>query len=107
MAVETLTRMTCDRCKRVVEESDSLSDTKLDERKALLYIEHMGSPPVRFDDLCKKCDERVSSLLSQIRLDEEPAKKAPAEKKEASAEKKAKKSKNKAAEEDSESMSFD
>ena len=72
MAVETVTRTTCDRCKNLIEETPDSGSS--DERggKPLLYIEANGEEVVKFIDLCQKCDDRCKHLLKQLKL-EKPA----------------------------------
>jgi len=95
MAVETVTRTICDRCKSVFEEIGDASSSDERNGKPLLYIEAKGEEPIKFDDLCTKCEERIfSTLLKQIRLDkdekEQEKKAQPSKAKADKAEKKAK-----------------
>jgi hypothetical protein len=96
MAVETVTRIKCDRCKNVVEETAGASDTNR-ESKPIIYVEQKDNPPIKFDDLCAKCSDRVDNLCKQLRLEkDEPAKPAAApteSKKDAKANKDSKKDK--------------
>ena len=71
MAREILTRCTCDRCKKTIEE---VTYTGEDEAppKPKVYIESKGvghDEPIRFDDLCGSCQDRVTALFAQIVLD--------------------------------------
>jgi hypothetical protein len=80
MAVETLTRTRCDRCKNVVEETPVVAQADGDTKKPLLYVEQQGHPPIKFEDLCPKCADRVDNLCVQLRLekdDKKPAAAAP------------------------------
>ena len=72
MAVEKLTRTTCDRCTVIVEEipEDTLAATEAGPGP-LLYVEakHFGrQDAIVFKDLCEKCMRRIVSLLDQVEL---------------------------------------
>lgn len=69
MAVEALTRFTCDRCKNIIQETQDSSASQ-ERGYPLLYLEaqKFGRPALRFDDLCDKCEARVAALLDQLDL---------------------------------------
>jgi hypothetical protein len=71
MAVQTVTRTTCDRCPRVIEEVGAKTLENAGAKKALIYLEGEGVEPIKFDDLCDKCVVRVSHLVKQLRLEKE------------------------------------
>ena len=72
MARENITRFICDRCKKTIEEIiyENSDDEKL-EPKPVVYIESTGmgkDEPIRFDEICTPCKDRVTALLDQIAL---------------------------------------
>jgi hypothetical protein len=69
MAVETVTRTTCDRCKNLIEETPDSSSGEDRGGKPILYIEFNGEEVVKYLDLCQKCDDRCTHLLKQLRLE--------------------------------------
>ena len=88
MAIEKLIRRTCDRCKKVIGESES-APTEADAGDApvkpnhVFYLDVRGiqtdpalakkGEVVSFEDLCSKCCERVLSLKGQITLEKADA----------------------------------
>jgi hypothetical protein len=79
MARKTVTLTTCDRCKGGIEEEEGTTkdDTFGDPAEnVVLYLERKGQPAIKFEDLCKKCSDRVDNLCSQIRLDKDDKKEA-------------------------------
>jgi hypothetical protein len=86
MAVETLTRCTCDRCKSIIEETPNTDSATERAGDPLLYLEARGlgrKEPLRFDDLCARCKARVEALLAQLDLkggESDPVEDAPAKK---------------------------
>lgn len=74
MAKETLTRVTCDRCNKMFNESAPLS-AQFEKAPPTLHLEFTpGEDPkqrlsVSFSDLCPKCQGRISDLVGQIKLD--------------------------------------
>ena len=74
MAKEKISRTICDRCARVVEELDTgKEDASREGAAPKYYVEVSGGKALSFEDLCKKCDDRVASLLEDMKL-EKPAK---------------------------------
>ena len=78
MAVEQLVRLTCDRCRTVMDEGVSPSKFEEDEAPVIFYMEgkEVGlDEAVSFHDVCEKCRERVRALIGQITLtkDDTPA----------------------------------
>jgi NAD-dependent dihydropyrimidine dehydrogenase PreA subunit len=71
MAVETLTRTKCDRCKSVIEETPNSGAGETREAKPIIYVEQKGHPPIKFEDLCQKCTDRVANLCTQMRLEKD------------------------------------
>lgn len=74
MAVQTVTRTTCDRCPRVIEEVGATKLNNDGPPKPLLYMEGAGElfqEPIKFDDLCDKCITRVTHLVKQLRLEKD------------------------------------
>ena len=82
MAKERVSRTICDRCKTVFEEveSEAKPETSTSNSPPKVYIEMGGEKVLSLDDLCKKCDDRVKNLITDIKL-EKPAKKEKPEKK--------------------------
>lgn len=74
MAVETLTRTKCDRCKSVIEETPNPDGGEERESKPVIYVEQKGQPPIKFEDLCGKCTDRAANLCAQLRLEKEDKK---------------------------------
>ena len=74
MAREKLTRYTCDRCKKTIEEVPIDANEADQPVKPKVYIESKGvghDEPIRFDDLCKSCQDRCTALFAQIVLDKD------------------------------------
>ena len=80
MAVETVTRTTCDRCKNLIEETPDSGAGEDRGGKPILYIEFNGEEVVQYHDLCQKCDDRCKHLLKQLRLEKPDDDKKPEEK---------------------------
>lgn len=79
MATVRLVRKCCDRCDRVITESEpeQVSDAT-GSQPPLLYAEAKGlgfDEPVSLKDLCPKCDKRVRELFDLLRLKENKDKK--------------------------------
>lgn len=76
MATEIVRRKSCDRCKDLIEEQDAQAALDAEEKgKPLLVLETAGElarTPIKYDDLCSKCVNRINNLLGQIAL-EKPA----------------------------------
>lgn len=70
MAVEALTRFTCDRCNNIIQETRDSGASEERGGQPLIYLEaaKYGRDCIRFDDLCEKCDTRVAALLDQLDL---------------------------------------
>lgn len=75
MAKEKISRTICDRCARVVEELDTGKEDESSSAGPKYYVEVNGAKALSFEDLCAKCDDRVTSLLEDMKL-EKPAKPA-------------------------------
>jgi hypothetical protein len=80
MAIEKLVRRTCDRCRKVIDESAPAPVGEAAEKATPVFylnVNGIQSDPslakkgesIVFDDLCTKCCERVLSLKSQITLE--------------------------------------
>lgn len=68
MAREVVSKVSCDRCGKVVEEAISIAtEEDTQPEKPVLYVETRSGGKLQFDDLCVKCDKRVESLLKQLR----------------------------------------
>lgn len=75
MSREKLDRVSCDRCKNVIEETPVTAAGETGAEIApLLYIERKGKKVIKFDDLCQKCDDRCVHLLKQLRLEKDDGK---------------------------------
>jgi hypothetical protein len=75
MAKEKISRTICDRCARVVEELDTGKEDETGAPSPKYYVEVNGTKALAFDDLCKKCDDRVTSLLEDMKLEKPEGKK--------------------------------
>lgn len=84
MAIEKLVRRTCDRCKKVIDESaPAPAGADSEKSSPVFYLDIRGiqadpaiakkGETVSFEDLCAKCCERVLSLKSQITLEKADA----------------------------------
>ena len=71
MATKTVTRTTCDRCNRIMEEIGATALVNSATGTPLLYLEGRGEDTIKFDDLCDKCVVRVKHLVNQLRLEKE------------------------------------
>lgn len=78
MAREKLIRCTCDRCFKTIEELP-VEEQLANAPKPKVYIESKGvghDDPIRFDDMCQPCQDRVTALFAQIVLPKKGANKA-------------------------------
>jgi hypothetical protein len=75
MAKEKISRTICDRCARVVEELDTGKEDPTGSPHPKYYVEVNGVKVVAFEDLCKKCDDRIASLLEDMKLEKPEGKK--------------------------------
>jgi len=93
MAKEKISRTICDRCARVMEEIDTGNAAATEGTPPKYYVEVDGAKALAFEDLCKKCDDRIASLLEDMKLEKpeggkkKTAKEKAAAKKEAAAKK--------------------
>ena len=68
MAVESLVRLTCDRCGSTMEEGPEPSVGQ-EEAPVQLTIEgELAGKEASFYDVCEKCCERIKNLLNQLTL---------------------------------------
>lgn len=84
MARKTVTLMNCDRCNRTIEETPEVviedgaaagaDAVDVDNIPLQVYVECEGQEIIEFKDLCPKCKERCSSLVTQIRLEKDEKK---------------------------------
>lgn len=85
MAVENITRKTCDRCSRVIEESPGREDGDKNKTGPAVYAEFSGlkdaPSKIQFDDLCDKCEARCINLAQQLAKQSSPADETTSDKK--------------------------
>jgi hypothetical protein len=79
MATKLLRQKTCDRCGDLIEEEERDDQAALDAEDnpppPLLVLEAtdvLEHEPIKYDDLCDKCINRVNNLVAQIALDKDP-----------------------------------
>lgn len=68
MARKKVECITCDRCKKVIEEiADGAEPSVSDDDPCALTLESPHGN-ITFEDLCDKCDKRVADLIKQLQI---------------------------------------
>ena len=81
MAKELVARTICDRCGKAAEEVVDGAGVSGDvATPPRFYIEVKGRKVVQLEDLCSKCEDRVNSLIEDIKLEKPAKEKKPAKK---------------------------